>query len=131
MEHGAHTVPVNRLLEPARSEIRKDFRRLAFDRRANRGIVQKRHAAGGAKARECRLELQRFVDRFLDKRLDRLFAPGPERSAPEAAAKPLHAGEADAMDFSRLTIEDRHPGVRENLPDFILVAAFVVVIAKD
>src|SRR5688572_15687186 len=131
MEHRADTVAVDRLLEPARSEIREDFRRLAFDRRANRGIVQQRHAAGGAQAREGRLELQRFVDRLLHESLDRPFAPRPERPAPEAAAKTLDSGEADAMDLGRFTIEDRHPGVRENLPDFILVAALVIMIAED
>src|SRR5688500_9845123 len=90
MKDGAHTVPVDGLLEPAGPEIWKYFRRLAFDCRANRRVVQQRHAARRPQARERRLQLQRFVDRFLHEGFDGPLPPWTERAPAETAAKPLH-----------------------------------------
>ena len=75
VKDGADAVAVDRLFEPARSEIRKDFRRLAFHRRANRRVVQHRDALLRAQPGERGFELQRLVDRLLHERFDRVLAP--------------------------------------------------------
>ena len=130
MEHRVDAISVDGLLEPARAEIRKDFRRLAFDGGANRRVVQHGDAACRAQARQRGLELQRLVDRFLDEALDRPLAPGPERAAAEAAAEPFDAREPDAVDLGGFAVEDRHAGIGQNLADLVLVAAFIVVVAE-
>ena len=89
VKDGAHAIAVDRFFEAARSEIGEDLRRLAFHRRANRCVVEQRDALLRAQACERRLELQRFVNRFLDERLDGLLAPRAERAAAEAAGETL------------------------------------------
>src|SRR2546427_694399 len=119
VEDDAHAIAIDRLLEAARAEIRENLRRLAFDRSPNRRVMHQRDALAGAKPRERRFELERLVYRFLDELLDGALAPRPQRSAPEAAGKSLHHGEADPLDLGRFPVEDRHPDVSQYLPDLL------------
>ena len=89
-------IAIERLLEPARSEERIDFERLAFDGLLNRRIMQQREQMPRPQARQRRLELQRFIDGFAHELLDDRFSPRTERALAEAAAEPLDAGDADA-----------------------------------
>jgi hypothetical protein len=99
MKHGGHAIPVDRFLESARPEVRKDLHRFAFDGTADWRVVQHRDARLRAQASERGFELQRLVDSLLDEQLDRLFAPGSERAATEPAGESLDARESDALDF--------------------------------
>ena len=84
-----------------------------------------------AKARERRLELQRFVDRFAHELLDRRFAPRTERAAAEAAAEALHTGESHVFEDEGFAfVENRDLRRPQDLPDFFHVPALVVVIPK-
>jgi hypothetical protein len=92
--------------------------------------VQQRDATMRAEPRERRLELEGLLDRFLDEPLDRGLAPRPERTAPKAAGKALHAGKAHPVHFRRFAIEHGDPGVGQNPANLILLAALVIVVSK-
>src|SRR6266852_2777133 len=131
VKDGADAVAIDRLFETARSEIRKNLRRLSFDGGADWGVVQQRDALPRAQPRERGLELERFVNGFLHECLDRPFAPRAERAAAEAAREALDAGKPDTLYFRRFPIEHGDAAVDENLPDLVGLAAFVVVVAED
>src|SRR6185436_14598438 len=99
VKDGGDGITSERFLETAASEERKDLRGLPFDGRLNRRIVQDRDAAIVPQPGERRLELQRFVHRFVDELLDDVFAPRSEGAAAEASGEPLHTGKADAEDL--------------------------------
>ena len=80
--------------------------------------------------RQRRFELQRFVHRFAHELLDDGFAPRAEGALAEPAAESLDAGDADAQYFVRVPIEDRHPGVSENLTYFVTFTRFDIVITE-
>src|SRR4029077_21162542 len=77
-----------------------------------------------------RLELERLVDRLLDEELDRLLTPRPQRTAPETTGKPLDPGKPHAPYLRHFAIEHGDAGVRQDAPDFVLLAALVVVVAQ-
>src|SRR5258705_13659833 len=115
VEDRTDAIAVDGFLETARPEIREDFRRFAFDGRAHRRVVHERDARLRAEPGERAFELERFVNGLLHERLDRVLAPRPERAAPEAAGKTLHAGKADPVHLGRLAIEDRYAGADQDL----------------
>ena len=82
-------------------------------------------------ARERRLELQRFVDRFAHELLDDGFAPRTERALPEAAAESLDPGDADAVSLVRVAVEHDDAGVGENLTHLVALARFEIVVAEN
>ena len=85
----------------------------------------------GPQARQRRLQLQRFVDGFAHELLDDRFAPRTERARAETAAESLDAGDADAQGFVRVAIEHDDAGVSENLPHFVALARFEIVVAEN
>src|SRR5207247_7704121 len=121
-EDGGHAGTVERLLEAARSQERKDLPRLAFHRRLDGRVVEDRDPLLRAQARQRRFELERLVHRVVHEAFDRVLAPGLERAASEAAAEALDAREADALDLDALAVEHLHASVAEDLLDLGLVA---------
>ena len=130
VEHGAHRVAVQRVLESAGAEERIDLRRLAGDRAEDGRIVQHRHTVLRAQARERGFELERLVDRLVHEVLDAVLAPRRERARSEAAREALHAREADARHFLRVAVEQDHPDVDENLLHLVRITRFEVVVAE-
>ena len=124
-------VAADRLFETRAAEERIDLERLALDRLLNRRVVQQRDDLPGAEPRERGFELQRFVHRFVDEGLDDLLAPRAERAPAEAAAEPLHPGDADAQDLAGVAVEHDHPGVGEDLGHLGGLVGFEVVVAED
>jgi len=127
---GADRKAGERFLEPAAPEERIDLARLAFDRALDRGVVQHRDEVLVAQPRQRRLELQRFVERFVHELLDDLLPPRAERAASEAAAEPLDAGEADAVNLGRLAVEHCHARVLEDGGDLDLLPRLDVMVAE-
>ncbi len=125
-----HRITADRLFEPARTEERINFERLAIDRFLDRRIVQQGNQLCRAQPGERRFELQRLVHRFADELLDDGFAPRTERSLPEPAAEALHTGDADAAQLARIAVEDDNSGVGEDLADLIGLARFEIVIPQ-
>src|SRR5207249_7391435 len=105
MEHERDGIPVDRLFQPARSQKRVDFQRLAVDGLLHRRVVQQRDELLRAQSRKRRLELQRLIDRLVHEVLDDRLTPWPERAFAKAAAEPLDAGDADAKHFTRVAVE--------------------------
>ena len=64
-------------------------------------------------------------------RLIAVFAPWAEHAAAEAAGESLDAGEADAVHFHGLAIEQPNAGFGEDLAHLGDGARLVVVIAED
>ena len=131
MHHGGHAVAAERLLEAAAAKIRINLAGLAFHGAFDGRVVQQHHFSLRAQPRQRRLELQRFVHRFVHEHLGHLFAPGSEHTAAKTACKPFHAGETDAVHFARVAVEHLDAGVDQNLPDFLLGARFEIVVAED
>src|SRR5262245_48346441 len=126
VKHGGHRIAIERLFEPARSEVRKNLEWLAFDGRADRCVVKERNAMRGAQSRECRLELERFVDRFLHEELDGRFAPRTERAAAESAGESLRACKANPLNFRGVAVEHLHARVPQRLTNVFVMAGLVV-----
>src|SRR5678815_2051984 len=126
----AGAVAVDRLLAPARSEIRKDFRRLPFDGRADRRVVHYGNTPPRAQPGQGRFQLHRFVYGLLNELLDGMFSPRPQSAAAETPAESLDAGKTNTVNFGRFTIEHDDTCVGEDLADLELLAALIVVIAK-
>ena len=99
-------ISIERLLQPARSEKRVNFERLAFHGLLDRRIMQQRKQMPRSQARERCLQLQRFVDGFPNELLDDGFSPRTERALPEAATKSFDSGDADSVRLIRITIEN-------------------------
>src|SRR5206468_12346784 len=114
-----HRVSIDWLLEPARSQKRIDLERLSLNGRLDRRVVQQRDHMRRAQSCQRRVELQRLVDRLADELLDDPFSPRSERALTEAAAEPLHAGDADAVDLGRVAVEYDDAGVGDNLTDLL------------
>src|SRR3989442_933729 len=125
-----HRITADRFFEPARSKERVNLQRLAVDRLLHRRIVQQSDQMFGAQPSECRLELQRFVDRFAHELLDDRFAPWTERVLAEAAAETLGTSDADPVHLTHFAVKDDHAGIRENSTDFLGLARFDVVVAE-
>src|SRR4051794_37743928 len=100
-----HREPIDRILEPARSDERINFERLTLYRLLDRSVVQQCDARGGTQADQRGLELQGLVDRFVDELLDDRFTPGAQRARAEAATEALDAGNADARELDGIAIE--------------------------
>ena len=69
-------------------------------------------------------------DRLVHELLDDRLAPRTERAPAEAAAEPLHAGDADALQLAGVAVEHDQPGVDEDLADLVGFARLEVVIAE-
>ena len=100
VEDRIHRVAGERLLQPARAQVRVDLLRLALDRGLDRRVVQQGHPLLGPQPGQRGLELERLVERLLHELLDDLLAPRPQRAPPESSGKPLHPREADALDLA-------------------------------
>src|SRR5438105_2849320 len=124
-------IAADRLLKPARSEKRIDFERLAFDGCGDRRIMQEDDWILRAQPAQRRLELEGFVDRLADELLDDGLAPGSERPLPEPAAESFHAGDADALELTRVAVKQRNPRVGQNLGDVLRLSRFEVVVAEN
>src|SRR6476661_1593711 len=111
--------PTERLLQTARAEKRVDFERLAFHSPLNRRIMQQRDQVARPKSCERRLQLQRFIDGFPHKLFDDRFSPRAERTLPETTAKSLDPGDADAVRFVRIAVENDDPSVRDDVPHLV------------
>src|SRR5947207_4344018 len=131
VEDDVHRIPQQRFLEAARAEVRKDLRRLALHSCLDRRVVEDGHALCASEPGEGRLELERLVHRLSHESLDDFLTPGLERAYPEAAAEALDAGEADALDLARVTIEELHAGLSEDRLDLLRLTGFVVVIPEN
>src|SRR5687768_13161054 len=93
--------------------------------------MQQRDEMTGSKARQRRLELQRFVNRFAHELFDDRLAPGAERALAKAAAESLDPRDADAVTFVRVTVENRDTRVRDDLTHLVTLTRFEVVIAQN
>src|SRR5262249_29708117 len=114
VEHDAHRISQERLLEAARSGEGEDLGRLAVARRLDRRVVQNRDTPGAPQAGEGRLELQRLVQGLAHELLEERLAPRLERVLSEPAAEPLGAGEADALDLAGVAVEQVHARLAED-----------------
>src|SRR6266851_489319 len=85
----------------------------------------------GSKPGQRGLELQRFVDRFADELFDDGLTPGAERSLAKATAEALDAGDADAVHFACVAVEDHDASIDKNLSDFAVFSRFEIMIAED
>ena len=112
-------------------EKRIDLERLADDGFLDGRVMKDRDHVLGAQTRERGFELQRFVETFVDEPLDDVFTPRSEGTTPEPAGEPLHAGEADAVDFRRVAIERDDAGVEQDLAQFVLLVRFEVVVSEN
>jgi hypothetical protein len=130
VEHHVDRMTVEWLLQAARAQIGEDLQRLALDRGADRGVVQHGDAPGCTQPRQGAFELERLVNRLLDKSLGGRLAPRTERRAPKAAGKPLGAGDAGALDLMRLAVEHFHTRLGEDPADLHMLARLVVVITE-
>src|SRR5205814_7416841 len=104
-------IAADRLLEAARAEERMNLERLAFDGLKDGRVVQQRDEMLAAQARERGLELQGLINRFTNELLDDRLAPGRQRVAAEAAAEPLDARDADALQLACVAVEHVHAGI--------------------
>ena len=89
VKHCGHRISAEWFFESAAPKERENLRRLAFDGRLYRRVMEDGDAVLVPQARKGRFELQRLVDRFVDELLDDVLAPGPERAAPNPPANPL------------------------------------------
>ncbi len=130
VEHRAHGIAQERLLQPAGAKERIDLDRLALDGGSNRRVVHEDDGMPHTQPREGRLELERFVQRLMDEALDSLLAPGRQRVPPESAAEAPHPREADAAHLARIPAQHIHANITQNPAHFILLATFKVMVAE-
>lgn len=127
----AHAKTVDRFLQPARSEERKNFRIFADNGGADRRVVEHGDAALVRQFSQRLLEPQRLIERFLDKRFHERFAPGVEHPPAESAAKPSDSGEASTADLDRFAIEHGHAAFLQNLTHLLRLTRFEIVVAEN
>src|SRR5438552_18091539 len=106
---------VQRLLQPATTHKWKDVHRLSLDGRLDWRVMGQGNAVFRPQPGEGTLQLQSFFDRFVHELLDDVLAPGSQSGPAETADKALDAGEADAVDFAGVAVEDGSAAVRQDL----------------
>src|SRR5262249_44535073 len=85
---------------------------------------------GGPQARERTLELERLLDRLADELLEDRLAPRLQRALAETAREALDAGEPDAADLDRVTVEHGDAAIHEGLLHLGRLVGLVVVVAE-
>ena len=103
---------------------------------ANYGFLDRRVVGDGdfllrLCLRQAVVELDRFALGDLDEGLDSLLSKRHKFIGGEAAAESLGAGEANAVDFVAMPIQQMNPSKAEHAGKLVLMAALVVVIAED
>src|SRR5262245_36787577 len=126
MDDGGDRIPAERFFETAAAQIRVDLPRLTFDRGFDGRIVQQHNRLLGSETRQRRLELERFVDRFVHELFDDGLSPGTKRPSAESTREPLDAGKSDPLHFAGIAVENVHAVVDENLTDLLFVPGFEI-----
>jgi hypothetical protein len=131
MKDRVHGIPGQRLLQPARAEVRVDLERLTLDRPLDGRVVHQHHPPLRPDPRQRGFEFECLVQRLPHERLDRRLAPRTEGAPPEPPAEPFSAAESDPLDLTGGPIQDLHARVAQNARDLRRLVRLVVVVAED
>ena len=123
--------PIEWTFEAARAEERQDLERLAFDRLADGGVMQKHHPSFGMESRERLFEANGVVNRLLHERFDARLTPCIEHPFTKATAESGHTGKANPLNLRRFAVEHDHADLFHDVTNLVHVTRFEIVITEN
>src|SRR5689334_13843617 len=101
-----------------------------MDRICDRRVMRYYHDLRRPEHAERPLQLHGFIERGLHECLDLSFTERSENAAAKAAQKALRPGEANSVALVAAAVQHLDPFRGHHLDEFLLLAAFVVVVAE-